>query len=139
MAPIVHIVPHTHWDREWYHPASRFQVRLARVVDDAMSLLERGRLPVFLLDGQSLVPEHDLYRGIGPDGADVGMMRLPPQGYENGSNLAVDPPAARTRWATLRAVLERRARSPHWLVLNGADHHTPQPALRQAVHALEAL
>lgn len=55
MRPIVHIVPHTHWDREWYHSAARFQVRLARVVDQALDLLDRGRLPSFLLDGQGVV------------------------------------------------------------------------------------
>ena len=24
----VHVVSHTHWDREWYHPAVRFRQRL---------------------------------------------------------------------------------------------------------------
>ena len=65
MSPTVHIVPHTHWDREWYHPAARFQVRLARVVDEVMTLLEQGRLPVFLLDGQSIVL--DDYMLLRPD------------------------------------------------------------------------
>ena len=51
----VAIVPHTHWDREWYHSAARFQVRLARLVDDVAEQLWRKRLPSFLLDGQGIV------------------------------------------------------------------------------------
>jgi hypothetical protein len=26
--PTVHLVPHTHWDREWYQPFQRFRLRL---------------------------------------------------------------------------------------------------------------
>lgn len=252
MAPIVHVVPHTHWDREWYHPAARFQLRLAHVVDEALALLSRGRLPSFLLDGQGIVlddylaarpesreklaahlgagrlecgpwyvladnllvsgeslvrnllaggtavrryggtamkvgyapdtfghpailptlfagfgihnavtwrgfggergQEKDLYRWRGPDGSEVVMIHLPPQGYENGANLpsvaegtkgakgtSGENRAVRDRWNVLRTVLEKRARSPYWLVLNGADHHAPQPDIKQAVKALELL
>ena len=27
-AATVHLVPHTHWDREWYEPFQRFRLRL---------------------------------------------------------------------------------------------------------------
>ena len=50
----LHLVSHTHWDREWYHVAGRFRQRLAELVDD---LLDNP--PVdgasFLLDGQTVV------------------------------------------------------------------------------------
>ena len=31
---VVGIVPHTHWDREWYKPAVRFRQELVALVDD---------------------------------------------------------------------------------------------------------
>lgn len=50
-APLeVHLVPHTHWDREWYHVASRFRQRLVALVD---TLLAAPGTP-FLLDGQAI-------------------------------------------------------------------------------------
>jgi hypothetical protein len=239
MSPTVHIVPHTHWDREWYRPAAQFQLRLAHLVDEALALLEKGGLPSFLLDGQGVVLDDyavarpsrparltrhlasgklecgpwyvladnllvsaeamvrnlleggraarrhggkpmrvgyapdtfghpailptilagfgirnavtwrgfggesdqakDLYRWLGPDGSDVVMIHLPPQGYENGANLPTEPAAAKTRWSALRATLETRASSPHWLLMNGADHHVAQVDLMAAVKRLEAL
>lgn len=52
---IVHIVPSTHWDREWYLPFRRFQVRLIRLFDKVLSLLEHEDYPNFLMDGQWIV------------------------------------------------------------------------------------
>jgi len=48
------MVSHTHWDREWYQPASVFRQRLIPLID---SLLASGREPrtPFLLDGQAIV------------------------------------------------------------------------------------
>jgi len=52
----VHVVPHTHWDREWYHPAAVFGLRLTRLVDDLVELLtRRPDFRTFLLDGQAVV------------------------------------------------------------------------------------
>ncbi|HAM03348.1 MAG TPA: alpha-mannosidase, partial [Acidimicrobiaceae bacterium] len=52
----VSIVPHTHWDREWYEPFQSFRLMLVRTVDGLLELLEDdpsyGR---FLLDGQMAV------------------------------------------------------------------------------------
>jgi len=36
----VGIVPHTHWDREWYAPFQQYRVQLVRLVDDLLELLE---------------------------------------------------------------------------------------------------
>jgi mannosylglycerate hydrolase len=55
---VVHVVSHTHWDREWYRPAARFRQRLVALVDeliDAPSLSSGGAS--FLLDGQMAVIE----------------------------------------------------------------------------------
>ena len=35
IAAPVHLVPHTHWDREWYLPFQRFRLKLVRLVDGA--------------------------------------------------------------------------------------------------------
>ena len=37
----VGIVPHTHWDREWYAPFQVFRARLVRLLDELLPLLER--------------------------------------------------------------------------------------------------
>jgi mannosylglycerate hydrolase len=51
------VVPHTHWDREWYLPLEDFRIRLAQVVDELIEALEaRPELP-FTLDGQAIVIE----------------------------------------------------------------------------------
>ncbi len=48
------VVPHTHWDREWYETAARFRQRLVRVMDEVVSVLERDpAFSCFLLDGQA--------------------------------------------------------------------------------------
>lgn len=51
------LVPHTHWDREWYATADDLRVRLARMLDDALDALERDPRLRFSLDGQSVVVE----------------------------------------------------------------------------------
>src|SRR5712691_3121495 len=55
---IFHLIPHTHWDREWYLPAAAFQARLVPVLD---GLIERLRQDPgyrsFLLDGQTVLVE----------------------------------------------------------------------------------
>jgi len=62
------VVPHTHWDREWYDPFQTFRLRLVALVDDLLELLEREpAFSTFLLDGQLAViddyleirPEHE--------------------------------------------------------------------------------
>ena len=52
------IVPHTHWDREWYAPFEYFHLRLAHVVDEMIEVLERDpSFASFTLDGQAIVLE----------------------------------------------------------------------------------
>ncbi|MFQ5550750.1 MAG: hypothetical protein ACE5FJ_05885, partial [Gemmatimonadales bacterium] len=34
--PTVHVVSHTHWDREWYQPAARVRQRLVALVDELL-------------------------------------------------------------------------------------------------------
>ena len=60
----IHLVTHTHWDREWYHTAEVFRLRLAALVDE---LIERPprQGDSFLLDGQAIVVED--YLALRPD------------------------------------------------------------------------
>jgi len=50
------LVPHTHWDREWYQTHETFRVRLVHLLDDVLDLLERDpAFRHFTLDGQTIV------------------------------------------------------------------------------------
>ncbi len=52
----VAIVPHTHWDREWYAPFQTFRMDLIDMLDDLLDLLEDDpSYSRFLLDGQMAV------------------------------------------------------------------------------------
>jgi alpha-mannosidase len=57
----VTLVPHTHWDREWYEPFSVFSDRLVAMMD---TLLDLGvsRSPHFHLDGQTAMIDDYLAR-----------------------------------------------------------------------------
>ncbi len=43
---------HTHWDREWYREYEVFRLRLLRVFDNVLNLLESNKIPSFYFDGQ---------------------------------------------------------------------------------------
>ena len=54
----VHIVSHSHWDREWYKPYHQFRIDLIRIVQRILEALENDEdYRHFLLDGQSIVLE----------------------------------------------------------------------------------
>ncbi|MFC0006547.1 glycoside hydrolase family 38 N-terminal domain-containing protein [Micromonospora siamensis] len=50
----VHVVNHTHWDREWYRPMESFRARLAELVARVCAQLDAGELGRFHLDGQTI-------------------------------------------------------------------------------------
>ncbi len=55
---IFHLIPHTHWDREWYLPAAAFETRLVPALDDAIARLQADpAYRSFLLDGQTVLVE----------------------------------------------------------------------------------
>jgi alpha-mannosidase len=62
-----HVVPHTHWDREWYLPLEPFRIRLADTIDEVLDVLERDPGMCFTLDGQSVLL--DDYREYRPGAA----------------------------------------------------------------------
>ncbi len=56
MTRTVHIIPHTHWDREWYRTFQSFRMELVDLVDETMDLLESDpAYRHFMLDGQMAV------------------------------------------------------------------------------------
>jgi alpha-mannosidase len=65
----VFLVPHTHWDREWYEPFQRFRLRLVDLLDDVVprALADPGFR--FTLDGQMAVV--DDYLEVRPEAAEA--------------------------------------------------------------------
>ncbi|HEX6105013.1 MAG TPA: hypothetical protein VFZ26_05475, partial [Gemmatimonadales bacterium] len=223
---VFHLIPHTHWDREWYLTSAGFLARLVPMLDDLLVRLEtEPGFRSFLLDGQTILledylrvrPDHrdrvaalvragrlqvgpwyvladelipsgeslvrnllagtadaerlggrldvlyspdafghpailptlaaefgirygvlwrglgerdgaegDFYRWRGPDGREITIHHLPPDGYEVGA-------AVPAGWDRLRAVLTGRATTQHVGVMVGADHHAAHPDLAGAL------
>jgi alpha-mannosidase len=62
----IHVVSHTHWDREWYRSFQQFRLRLVHLVDALLDLLEQDKnFKFFMLDGQTIIL--DDYLSIRPD------------------------------------------------------------------------
>src|SRR5215216_5027910 len=205
---IFHLIPHTHWDREWYLPQSIFLARLVFALDDLLTRLASEPNSTFLLDGQTVLLEdylrvrpdreaqvaelvragrlqvgpwyvltdelipsgeslirnllagqadaarlggrtdvlyspdafghpavwpqlagefgirfgvvwrglggeagqhYDLYRWRGPDGREVMLYHLPPDGYETGAGLPADRERLPRAWSRIRSTLVERA------------------------------
>ena len=63
------IVPHTHWDREWYQTFQQFRMRLVRAMDKVLEALETDPgFTHFMLDGQT-IPLED-YLEVRPENAE---------------------------------------------------------------------
>ncbi|MTH53923.1 hypothetical protein GKZ89_10950 [Bacillus mangrovi] len=53
----VHVLNHTHWDREWYESFEEFRYKLRNGMRYVDELLSSGRIESFFLDGQTIVLE----------------------------------------------------------------------------------
>ena len=63
------IVPHSHWDREWYAPFEAYRVRLVSMLDQVLDLLETdSAYDHFHMDGQ--VAAIDDYLELRPENAE---------------------------------------------------------------------
>jgi len=52
----LHLVSHTHWDREWYRPFQSFRLKLVHLIDGLLDLLDKDpQFKFFMLDGQTIV------------------------------------------------------------------------------------
>src|SRR6266576_310803 len=50
------LVPHTHWDREWYQTFQQFRMRLVHAIDRLLDILDHDpTFTHFMLDGQTIV------------------------------------------------------------------------------------
>ncbi len=66
MADKVHVVPHFHWDREWYFTAEESKILLVNDMEEVLEMLEtREDYPCFVLDGQTSVLED--YFSVAPE------------------------------------------------------------------------
>ena len=63
---VIHLVPHTHWDREWSEPFQVFRMRLVELVDELLDSMEADERLAFTLDGQ--VATIDDYLEVRPEG-----------------------------------------------------------------------
>lgn len=58
MSHTMHVVSHTHWDREWYQPFQQFRLRLVDLIDHLMDILDtEPDFHHFSLDAQTIVLE----------------------------------------------------------------------------------
>jgi len=226
---IFHLIPHTHWDREWFLPRAAFHARLILMFDELIDRMQADpAFRTFLLDGQTilvedylrarperesdvktlvksgrlqvgpwyvladeLIPageslirnlllgttdadrlggrldvlyspdafghpavlptlarefglkygvlwrglggepgqERDFFRWLGPDGREILLWHLPPEGYEIGAALPGSGARLPDIWTQVRARLVQRAAGKHIPLFVGADHHAPHPTL----------
>ncbi|MDG0810244.1 glycoside hydrolase family 38 N-terminal domain-containing protein [Cohnella rhizosphaerae] len=73
----IHLVSHTHWDREWYLPFETFRFRLVGLIDRLLDTMERQPGYRFHLDGQTIVLED--YLELRPERRDA-LKRLVSEG-----------------------------------------------------------
>ena len=84
MARRVSVVPHVHWDREWYQPFQSFRLRLVELLDTFLPAFDADpSYRHFLLDGQMAAV--DDYLAVRPEAHDT-LVRLAASG-----RLAVGP------------------------------------------------
>jgi alpha-mannosidase len=63
---VIHIISHTHWDREWYQTFQTFRMRLVHLMDKLLEILKSDpEYKHFMLDGQTVVLED--YLDIRPE------------------------------------------------------------------------
>jgi alpha-mannosidase len=62
----IHLISHTHWDREWYLTFQQFRYKLIHLMDMLLDILDKNQdYLYFLLDGQAIILED--YLEICPD------------------------------------------------------------------------
>ena len=67
---ILHLVSHTHWDREWYLTFQQFRLKLVHLIDNLLALLDADPdYKHFMLDGQTIVL--DDYLLMRPERAEI--------------------------------------------------------------------
>ncbi len=58
MAKNVHVVPHMHWDREWYFTTEESRILLVYDMEEILTMLETNPdYPYYVMDGQTAILE----------------------------------------------------------------------------------
>jgi len=66
----IHIISHTHWDREWYRTFQQFRLKLVHLVDGLLDILEQDKeFKHFTLDGQTIIL--DDYLAMRPENEEI--------------------------------------------------------------------
>ncbi len=66
MADNIHVVPHFHWDREWYFTAEESKILLVNNMEEILTMLETNDdYPYFVMDGQTAILED--YLSVKPE------------------------------------------------------------------------
>ncbi len=66
----LHVISHTHWDREWYLTFQQFRLKLVHLIDKLLDILDEDpEYRHFMLDGQTIVL--DDYLQVRPEKEDV--------------------------------------------------------------------
>jgi len=64
------IVPHTHWDREWYQTFQQFRIRLIDLINNLIDILKKDEtFSDFTMDGQTIILED--YLEIHPERREI--------------------------------------------------------------------
>ena len=80
----VHIISHSHWDREWYLPYEHHHMLLVELIDDVLELFETDpEFKSFYLDGQTIILDDYLEvkpenRGLIQKYIDNGQLKIGP-------------------------------------------------------------
>jgi alpha-mannosidase len=107
MAIDVHVVAHTHWDREWYQPLERFRQRLVGLIDELLDApTPANTRQSFLLDGQTILLED--YLSIRPGRAGELAARLRSGAIEAGPWYVLADELIPSGEALVRNLLEGR-------------------------------
>jgi alpha-mannosidase len=107
MAIDVHVVSHTHWDREWYQPLERFRQRLVALIDELLDApTPSNARQSFLLDGQTILL--DDYLSIRPERAEELTARLRSGSIEAGPWYVLADELIPSGEALVRNLLEGR-------------------------------
>ncbi len=135
----IHVVSHTHWDREWYLPFQQFRFRLVELIDHLLALLDADpNYRYFTLDGQVIVLED--YLDVRPEREEEirryvqeGRLLIGPW-YILPDEFLVSPEATVRNLLIGERVCRRFGSYPPQPPLRVGEH-APQPPLRGGEHA----
>jgi len=66
---VIHVIPHSHWDREWYLPFEKHRIRLVKLIDDVLNEIQKYPDFFFLMDGQTI--PFDDYLQVKPENREL--------------------------------------------------------------------